>query len=226
MRTFSLLALPLFALSCATTSPEPIQVDHGIAVPEAWTNATQAAGQVDKAWWKEFGDEHLNQLVEHAFAHSPSLTSAAARVDRAIAQATIAGADVYPHLNAGFSASRQKNVFNFGSGTSSARTNTYGANLTASWEADVWGRIKAGHQAAFADLDAANAAYEGAALSLANQVVRAYFTAVASRMRVARYQESLDNALLIEKAVQNRFEQGQRPITDVELIGATRAGAA
>ncbi|MCA8940325.1 MAG: TolC family protein, partial [Planctomycetes bacterium] len=38
--------------------------------------------------------------------------------------------------------------------------------------------------------------------------------------------ESLDNALLIEKAVQNRFEQGQRPITDVELIGATRAGAA
>ena len=59
-----------------------------------------------------------------------------------------------------------------------SESTSFGVDLTASWEADLWGRLRAGAQAALADADAAAADFRAAHLSLAAQTARAYFAAV------------------------------------------------
>ena len=105
-------------------------------------------------WWKQFNDPVLDRLIAEALEQNQDLAAAAARVDEAAAQAGIARAQLLPALNANAGYQR---------GRTSATTTTPGAplvsdvrnaNLTASWELDLWGKLRRGNEAARADFAA------------------------------------------------------------------------
>ena len=114
----------------------------------------------------------------------------AARVEAAFALARIAGADRLPQASLGAQAARQKQVFvgleipGFDDVLAS-RSSVYAFSLDLSWEIDLWGRIRSAQAAALADVQAQEADFEGARLSLEGQVARAYFAAVESRLQAA-----------------------------------------
>ncbi|KMN36363.1 MULTISPECIES: efflux transporter outer membrane subunit [Chromobacterium] len=147
-------------------------------------------------WWKQFNDPVLDQLIAEALEHNQDLAAAAARVDEAAAQAGIARAQLLPALNANAGYQR---------GRTSATTTTPGAplvsdvrnaNLTASWELDLWGKLRRGNEAARADFAASRFARDSSKLAIAAQTAQTYF-------QLRAYDAQLDIA---KRTLQSREE--------------------
>ena len=104
-------------------------------------------------------------------------------------------------------------------------TSTRGGGLTVAWEADVWGRIRAGIDAAEQGLVAAQADYQGARLSLAGQTAKAWFLAQELRMQVRLAQRQVNVLTEITSVVRKNFQVGRVSRGDVNLAEADLAGA-
>ena len=100
-----------------------------------------------------------------------------------------------------------------------------GVSLDVSWEADLWGRLRAGSRAALADLQSAAADLRGAQLSIAGQTTKAYFAAAEASQQVALAAATVASFRTASDQVRDRFEQGLRPSLDVRLSLSNLAGA-
>lgn len=223
-------ALALMALAACSTPPAGEPRTEAVEVPPRWAAARAAAGKPAGAqWWTAFGEARLNALVVRAIAANHDLAAAAARVEQARAQARIAGAVLHPNVDASVTASRARQNFVGlplpGAGVASSISTTYGISLNASWELDLWGRLRAGRTAAIADLKAVEAERSAAALSIAGQTARIYFAIAEAREQLALAQATLLNRRTTASRVRRRYEAGLRPPFDLRLALANEAAA-
>lgn len=128
-------------------------------------------------WWKDYGDEQLNTLVEEALRDSPDMALAIARLHKAQASSEIAGAALRPELSANASATEQRQSENYL--TPKAMTpegwQDYGrATLDFSWEIDFFGKNRAALAAASSELDARQADMAQARLTLVSNITAGY----------------------------------------------------
>lgn len=230
--------IALVALGGLVACASAPRVEHpGLTVepPTAWAAGTApaAASAIDPDWWQELGEPALDELISEGLAHNHDLTLAAARVDLALAQARLAGAPALPQVAAGGDATRSRRNFigfpAFGGagagGVASTTTTTYGASLSASWEVDLWGRLRADAAAAIADLQASQLDLAGARLSLTAQIVRSYTAAAEAGRQVDLAQATAANQRTAAAQIERRYERGVRSALDVRLSRATAAGA-
>lgn len=220
-----------------------------VELPDSWTAGPAAAAApgapaapaVDGAaageaahtapWWESFGDPTLSGLIEESLAGSFDLAAAAARVDAARARARIAGADLLPQADLSLSGARnRRNFIGFpipgAGGSVLSTTNTsWGVSLDLSWELDLWGRIRAGREAADRTLGATRADLAGAALSLSGQTAKAYFAVLEARQQVALAEATLDNRRTNAERVRRRYEAGLAGALDLRLARAESASA-
>ncbi len=168
------LLLPL-ALTACVMQPAPEIATPTPALPEAFfyqpggeTGAALAAllPQDDPAW---------RALSQAALAEGPSLAEAIARIDTARAGARRAGAERLPNISADGSVRQNRiNPAQFGpageQGLIPSEQTFYGANITASWDPDIFGRLKAQERAALARIDAASAQAQGVRLALLAEI--------------------------------------------------------
>ena len=90
-RTITLAPVMFLLLACVS-APERRQPDVGVAIPETWGPTTTAGpGEIETEWWSTFGDDHLPVLIQLAMERNNDLHAAVARLDRAAAEARIAG---------------------------------------------------------------------------------------------------------------------------------------
>ena len=149
MRARPLLALVLAALAgCALKSPPPReevvkQALPNLQVPEKYTEPA-GAGAPQHGWLAAFNDPQLDALVREALAHNPDLQVAAARVEQAASFVKVAGATLYPQVNA---------LARGGGALSGDSSGLEGAGIFANWEIDLWGRVRAGRAAALGQYD-------------------------------------------------------------------------
>lgn len=132
----------------------------------------------DSDWWNAFNDPVLTALVETALRNNYDARIASARIEEFRAQLMIARSGYFPQLNATGSAARQRSgSFN---GTPFASfggpRNSYETLLNASWEIDLWGKIRRQAESAEASLWNAEYTRRGIVLSLAASVVQGYAT--------------------------------------------------
>src|SRR5438874_2393256 len=127
-------------------------------------------------WWKRYGDPQLDALVGEALAGSPNMRLAQARLDQARAQAQVAGASLKPQLNADASVNRQRFSENyiFPPPIGGSSYTTTQLDLSASWEADFWGRNRAAYEAALGRTRAAQAEAFASRLALSAGVGSVY----------------------------------------------------
>lgn len=171
---------PLAAATCAALlagcalapppAPEDVRAQAlpHLQMPPQWTGAPTPAGSVSNGWLAQFQDPQLEALVLEAVQYNPDLALAAARVEAAEAAARAAGAALYPQVNlAGHGGGK---LGGDGTGVS-------GLGLFASWELDLWGRVRAQRAAATAQRDATvfDALY--ARESIAALVAKSWFLA-------------------------------------------------
>ncbi len=217
----SLCLLALLLLGCAKTIERPDRA-FTVEAPQTWTSASEPAA-AEHDWWEYFTDPGLDKAVNEALERNQDLVAAAARIETAQAQARIAGAPALPELSAGFSRQRQR--LNFiglpipgreGQVLSNTVT-TVGPSLNLSWEPDVWGKVKAAKLAATADVQASQADFAGAQLSLTGQTAKAWFGAIEAARQVGLARASLESFELSATRVRARFESGVRPSLDLRL---------
>lgn len=177
---FLLLACSLIA-ACGAGKVPASQMDKiSNGVRGSWAASPEARAGIDSRWVQRIGGNEGRRLVELAWIANPDLRIAAERVQRAVATAKVAGAALKPEVTAGLSGQRQRDVFiglPFGGETPVIYATNWGANLNVNWEADLWGRVRAGQSAALADLGAEAAGLQAAKVSLAAQVLRSWLAA-------------------------------------------------
>ncbi len=127
------------------TNAMPARFD-GATNEVAWLPARSPGPAVAPDWWRGFGDPEIDRLVVLATNASPSVSTAIARVAEARGQASIAGAALWPGADLGGSVIRQRSsahAFSPGVGAGVGRTyTTTTIPLEATWEPDLWGRIR------------------------------------------------------------------------------------
>jgi multidrug efflux system outer membrane protein len=163
------------ALKAPPTGEELNRQAYGeVVLPAAWTAGGATAGAVQDGWVASFGDDRLNALVAEAIAHNSDLRAAAAVVEQAAAYVRIAGGSVYPAIDLLGKTSSPN-----GSGSEPLNA----AILSASWELDLWGRVRYGRRVAEDQYASTSADYASAQQSIAGLVVRGWLTACEAAMQ-------------------------------------------
>ena len=153
-----------------------------LALPDSWTqqqdDAAKKASSADEQWWHLYADTTLDQLEEEALAHNSDIQVAAARVLEVRAQLGVTQADQYPAVSANVNESRTEYSLNGATpypSTLPRIQNLYQATLNASYELDLWGKLRRATESARADLLSAESAKETVRLTLTTQVAQQYF---------------------------------------------------
>jgi outer membrane protein, multidrug efflux system len=202
---------PLAPLRIAPQSPQQWQYTAPQAEP-TWPSAQ---------WYREFGSDELNALIEAASSANQDLAAAETRVRQADARSRAAGGALLPAVSA---AANFTSVSGRGHGTS-AHENDYGVLLSASYEIDFWGRRRAAQGAALNVANASRADQATLALTVSAAVADQYFQVLALRERLLAARASLEAAQKVLEVVQARYEAGAATAVDLALQRATVANA-
>ncbi len=188
------------------------------AAPEDW-GAESGTGSVQVGWIESFNDPALTNLVEEAQSNNKDLAAAAASVDRSWALARQAGAALSPDISLSAGASESGNA------NSSATSTNLSLGLQVSWEADLWGRIRAGQRGAVAGAQAIEADYRFARHSLAAATAKAYFTAIEANLQADIARERLEILQETQRIVTVKYDNGMASAQDVSLTRSDLASA-
>ena len=218
----SLILCAAFLVAC-TLKPPPETADvvqdalpPTTQVPAGWTGPAEDSGYVDDGWLASFENPELEALVAEAIGeHNPNMRLLAAQVDRAAAASRLAGAALKPVVGLGADLS--------GTGGGGADSSTAGdVGVGVSWEVDVWGKLRAGREAADINLQATVLDFEFARMSLAANVAKSWFTATEARALVKLAEETLVILDELVRLTEKQQEVGQVSMQDVYLIHAQR----
>jgi multidrug efflux system outer membrane protein len=174
MRRLVPALLPLALAACAL-QPAPEIATPAPDLPPAFFVRPEGGAVTELAALLPQGDPAWQTLSEAAIAEGPSLAEALARIDTARAGARRAGAERLPNITADTSVTRSRiNPAQFGQagqqGFIPREQTSYGANIAASWDLDIFGRLKAEERAALARIDAASAQAQGVRLALLAEI--------------------------------------------------------
>ena len=166
--------------------------------PDApWHEAAPSDGALKGAWWRLFEDDTLNPLVERALAGNQNLRVAAARLDQAREQVTVARADLYPWVGLSASASRDKTSANrplsvYSLANQSTVQNDFIIGPTVTYEADLFGRVRREVEGARASAQQAESDFENTRLIVTAQLVMDYFALRELDSEIAVVRHSLE----------------------------------
>jgi NodT family efflux transporter outer membrane factor (OMF) lipoprotein len=221
-RQAALLMIGLTLLSGCTvgpryakpTTPAPPQYKE---VPPNWKTA-QPADQVAKGkWWEIYQDPQLNALEEQINVSNQSLKAAQAQFEQARAIVRINRSNLYPTVSAGVTATRNRlsmNRFNGQLSPSSSYTDLQ-LPVDASYEADVWGRVRRTVEAARANAQASAADLENVSLSLHAELASDYFQVRALDAEEQLLESTVDAYRKALELTQNRYNGGVVSQVDV-----------
>ena len=184
-RAIGALITAAVALAGCVGPRPPLPAATAVVPPPAWRSALGTEGLVRPDWWNAFGDPMLTQLVAWALANNPDLGAAAARVDEARATERLARAQLAPTVSAGLPTSDARALNAFGVATTNLAAQP---SITASYDPDLFGRLRNASAAARAQLLATAGARDVVRLGIASSVASGYITlrALDARLAVAR----------------------------------------
>lgn len=216
---FITLSSALLCLSLGTACRVgPEYREPELQLPDQWHQAVseELAGQGGdfRAWWTVFSDPTLDALIERAAAGNLDLEIAAARVREARALRRIAKADRVPTVDLTGEAGRTKlsdSVDPFARGA----YDSYSLNAEASWELDLWGRVRSSVEAAGADIQATEEALRDLLVLLYAEIAINYvdLRTFQARLRFAEGNVAAQESTL--QLVNDRFDAQLVPALDI-----------
>lgn len=203
--------------ACATTPsadpaahlPVPAQYGRGDATANAPVQDIQrevTAPPADiraDAWWQGFADPRLDQLIARVLDSNTDMASAGLKLERARAQAGLAGADLWPQASGSVSASASRST---DSGDDWSRN--HGASVSLGWELDLWGKLRGQRDIARWEAQATAQDLQSTALSLVGQSCELYWQLGYLNQAIATGQANLDRLERTAALVQSQFKAG------------------
>jgi multidrug efflux system outer membrane protein len=154
---------------------------------------TFASAPYDPAWWKEFDDPVLGELIAAVLDANLDVRAAVARLDQARAVFDETGRARYPTVTVGASVDRREQAAP-GLSDAPVDTTTYRAGFDAYWEIDLFGRIRSAVRAAAANAQSVDAALDDVRVAVAAEAARSYFELRGIQQQMAVTERSLANA--------------------------------
>jgi len=212
-------ALALLALLPSCAAPEPRQ-----ALPLQSSPEFSPAGDTPLAdrWWTAFGDERLNERVDLALTDNFTLAAAWERLREAEAITLRERSALYPSLDGTAGAELLD-------GSDIDDRSVVSLGLAASYELDLWGRIRSQFDAETLRTAATAEDYRTAAISLSSQVALTWYELAESRQQLELINSQIETNLTVLDVLEQRFAVGQSGSADVlrqrQLVEATREQA-
>lgn len=181
-------------------------------LPPTWREPAQAGLAPQpadlSAWWQRFEDPALDALVQRAARQNLDVRTALARVREARALRGVAAADRLPNVDLDASYARRGDSENTPFGAFATEFDRYAVSLGASWEIDLWGRVRRSIEAADADLGASVEDARDVAVMVVAETAVGYvdLRAFQRRLELARTNVALQEQTLA--LVQARFDAG------------------
>ncbi|GHC44354.1 membrane protein [Roseibacillus persicicus] len=202
-------------LSCQLERGERPRAD--LSLPGQFSGSgTQAVGD---QWWRAFGDGDLNTLESRALAGNFSLESAAQRLRQAEAVLRQTKSELGAKVDGELSGS----VLDVSEGSIGG---SYGLGLGASYEVDLWGRIRTRVSAEKLRTQASGEDYRAAAISLSAEVATTWMQLLEARAQQELLQEQIGTNEKVVQSLEGRFVEGQGRGVDIlrqrQLVEATR----
>lgn len=208
-------------VGCATKEPpthDEIRQQSGavgkLTPTDGWKGATVPAGAIQDNWLAGFDDPQLSALVAEAIASNPDLRVSAVRVEQAAQYVELSKAALRPAVNV-----LGTGGLNMGGGDISSALQ--GVSLGASWEPDLWGRLRYSRNAYQATYASAQADFEFARQSLAAMVAKSWFAAIETGLQLEIADSMSGAAQGLVTLAEKRKEVG--PGTEQDVVVA-RAG--
>ncbi|KIX15253.1 efflux transporter outer membrane subunit [Dethiosulfatarculus sandiegensis] len=210
------LAMAFFLGGCAAVGPDYVAPKP--EMPSAWQEIEDPAVKPGEAqirtWWTVFDDPLLTSLIERAAKGNLDLMTAMARVKQARAQLGVATGEMLPTLDASGSATRQRGS-EYDIAPGGVTQDRLLGQLDASWEIDLFGRIRRSIEAAKADYQATTEDRNDVMLTLYADVARTYFAARTAQARFYTAQENIRSQKKVLKLTKTRLDTGLATSLDV-----------
>lgn len=208
---------PLALLSACAIGPDYKRpdVEQPALFKEAagWKIAQPRDQEIRGKWWEAYNDPLLNQLQEQAAIANLSLTQAEAAYRQAQAAVQSSRSAYFPTIGAAFDVTRSssaavRNNQVASSGNSSGTRTNHSLSLNASWEPDLWGRVRRSVEASSSNAQASAADLENVRLSMQAALAQNYF-----QLRALDSQRQLLDRTLADyerslKLTQNQYAAG------------------
>jgi len=213
------LALAVALAGCALKTPPEqkalaSEAMPALTAPAVWAAQGGGAGSVGGGWLQTFSDPRLDALVADALAYNASLRFAVANVERAAAIARQAGATLYPQVTAMVR----------GGGTTSDGSGLTGGGFYASWELDLWGRVRSQAAGGTAQFEAVEKDAAYARQSIAALVAKSWFLATEARRQRAIAHEMSAAGVKLATLARERQRIGRGDEYDVRVAEASAQG--
>jgi NodT family efflux transporter outer membrane factor (OMF) lipoprotein len=206
-RLATLAIAALLAAGCAVgpayvrpATPEPAAYKEA----QDWAPAAPADTLERGPWWTLFNDPVLNDMAASIEVSNQNVAAAAAAYEQARALVREQRATLFPSVDLNVSDTRAK-----GSG------NNARANIGASWEPDIWGRLRAGVNGASAGAQASAADLAAARLSAQGELAMNYFSLRQADAQKALLDATIEGYQQVLQITQNRFNAGMAAKSDV-----------
>jgi NodT family efflux transporter outer membrane factor (OMF) lipoprotein len=240
MRTLA-ASLACVAFAACSTLPDyqrpEVNVPAHYAAMPGWSSATPSDTLPRGPWWSMFRDPGLDRLEARVDVSNQTIAKAVSQLQQARAMVDYQRAGFWPTVTAGVSQSRARTSQNVLSRSLAGKTvPDYSGGLTASWEPDLFGRVKDATVAAQANADASAADVEAVLLSVTSELAADYFslrsldtqkkllddsvTAYAAALRLLN--EQLANGAIDASAVAQAQAQLESTRTQATDVGAQR----
>ncbi|MCO5975144.1 efflux transporter outer membrane subunit [Ideonella oryzae] len=213
------LAVALGSAACTTIGPDYRPATP--AAPSAWTAPLPHDGKTSEMahWWNQFDDPTVGRLVAMSEEDSPSLAKAWASIEKARAALQSTRAGGFPSVTASASASRERTA-----GLPQVQT-ARNAGFDASWEIDLFGKLRRNEEAAAARVEARTGDWYDARVSLAAEVADTYVQWKACGLLVESYEQELESNVQTDAATLAAVRAGLTASADGALARASLASA-
>ena len=200
-------------VGCVSNQPDiknPKPIDY---IPSTWLSWDKNIGHDPKSiyWAETFSNLELNKAIRIAWSSNPELLAQAEQTLARGEEAVIIGANLSPQANLGVSGTRSKRNligFNLPNGDTSFTSDSFNSGINLSWELDLWGKLKNQKKFAERQFNVATSDYEGARLSIAGKVAKAWFEIIENSQQSQLALKTMNTFEKNQAFISNRFKNG------------------
>lgn len=224
-KQISFFALLLFLTSCMVG---PIYKRPAVKIPAQYTNQKYSGVAELAQWWRFFQDPYLERLIEKAIAQNYDLRIAIEKIQQTRDEYEIKVADLFPELDGVGLVTRNRFSYNVIQALaaqnlaqttqnnqsivfSNAVQNPYSffdLGFDASWELDVWGKLRHARNAAYDQYQAQIWAMRDVYIMLLSEVVKTYIDSRAFQKKIDLTNQLVEIDTKLLALTKDRFQSG------------------
>ena len=209
------LASTLFS-GCFSLEPKLEPLDSKV-IPLEWNNPVDTRTQEDltqiKPSWEDFvQNDTLKKVVDLAIKNNKDLKIALLNIQSARATYRVTKADSFPNVNANGDVSHARNI-NSSNGTTTSHN--YSANISASYEIDLFGKIQSLNESALQSYLSTQFAANTVKVSLISETINAWLTLATHNEQLKLSTQTVENLQKAYELTQKKFAAGVISQADV-----------